>query len=150
MRFMKSVAVIAVMGLSLATPLQARVDGGDRAAEALNFGDLEFAVPRDPLLWSNAPLWTEQHTPRSWLIPALNRLRAAVPMGTGSASAATIMHNAGARCRTTSPLEIDCRYRDTESPRPGYADSVEWDVTLRLAGGKVSDLDVSRAWYRHS
>jgi len=150
MRLVKTHAAIALMCLSLAIPVHAQSDDEDEAPKALNFGDLEYAMPRNPMLWTNTPLWAEQRTPRRQLMPALESLKTAVPVGTAAENAAETLHKAGAHCQVTSATEMNCRYRDSETPWPDYFDSIVWNVKLSLTDGKVSDIDVTRKWYRHS
>jgi len=151
MRITKTKIMTVLAALLLAAPAYAQSDDDeDSGPRALNFGDLEYAVPRDPLLWSSSPPFAEQHTPKSWIAPAVERLRTAIPLGTSAEEAAAIIHKAGAKCKSVAASELTCTYRDAQTPYPDDIDSVVWTVSFALADGRVSDMNVKRNWYRHS
>ena len=145
-------AIVCALGFAVTTNARG-VDYSnpydDEATHGLHFSALEFAIPRDPLLWSSDPGWGAHHTPADMLAPALGALRAAIPVGTLAEEATNLLHKAGARCSTSGAGELVCRYRDVQTPYGGeYWDNVVWQVKLSLADGRVGDLAVSRDWSR--
>ena len=130
-------------GVDYSNPYQSESDRG------LHFSSLEFAIPRDPLLWSADPGWEAHHTPAPMLEPALDALRAAVPAGTSAREATRLLDQAGARCSAPGDGELVCHYRDVQTPYGGtYWDDVVWQVKVSLNGGRVDELAVSRDWSR--
>jgi hypothetical protein len=120
------------------------------APHGLQFADLEAAMPADPLTWSSDPGWQLHRTPPSDLADATDTLRAAIPVGTATATAATLLARAGASCAGGSDARLVCRYRDAETPYAGeYFDNVLWRVWLDTAGGRVTHVELTRDWTRH-
>ena len=150
--FLKAAALISLA--SFASPLHAQSDPRlDPYAEVthtgLNFGDLEYAMPTDPYLWSADPGWEPHHTPARYLADAADQLRAAVPTGTPAAMAVAILHKAGAHCGAASGSQVQCHYDWVETPHGGQDwDNITWKVNLVLRDGQVRDLAVSRDWTR--
>ena len=130
-------------GADYSNPYQSESDRG------LHFSALEFAIPRDPLLWSADPGWQAHHTPALMLAPAVDALRMAIPVGTSADDAAALLRRAGARCSAPGGGELVCRYRDVQTPYGGeYWDNVVWQVKVSLVDGRVDELAVSRDWSR--
>jgi hypothetical protein len=140
-------AAVAVLG---ASPLHAQESFyQDHPARGLRFADMEFAMPTDPLLPSWVGLSHVIRTPAEYLADATSQLRAAIPAGTDASAAAVMLAKAGAHCGQPTGGALVCQYRDVETPWGGeYFDAVKWTVTMPLAGGRVSDLAVTRDWTR--
>ena len=145
-----SAALLAATTLLGTAPLHAQESFyEDHPDRGLRFADMEFAMPSDPLLPSWVSFSHVIHTPAQYLSDAMGRLRAAVPTGTDAAAAAAIMAKAGARCGQPAADALTCHYRDVETPWGGeYFDSINWTVTMPLAGGRVTDITVARDWTR--
>ena len=118
------------------------------ASHGLRFADLEFAMPRNPRLWSSDPRWEVHHTPARQLTSASEALHAAIPDGTPVAEAATRLRQAGAKCAAATATGLECRYNDVETPFGTDWDNVTWRVKLALGNGRVSGIIVSRDWTR--
>lgn len=126
----------------------------DAPRPGLHFADLEAASPTDPFLWSADPGWKPHHTPAEMLAPAHDAVRMAVPRGMPAGDARLALEQAGARCFTSAVTELDCRYRDVETPMRGSAgnpatDDVTWSVKIALVDGRASDIALARDWTRH-
>lgn len=139
------------VGLGGSNPLDPYSDG---RRSGLHFADLEAAIPTDPFLWSADPGWKPHHTPAEMLQPALEALRAAVPLGMPAGDARLALEYAGAKCFTSAVTELDCRYRDVETPMRGASgdpatDDVTWYVKIALIDGRAGHIDVARDWTRH-
>ncbi len=149
------VALACIALASFSGPLHAQSDphlnpyDDEAPHHGLNFGDMEYAMPTDPYLWSADPGWEPHHTPARYLTDAVEQLRAAVPAGTPATKAAAILHKAGARCGAPSGNQVQCHYNWVETPHGGEDwDNITWKVNLTLESGQVSDLAVSRDWSR--
>lgn len=143
-------SLLGMVTLLGATSLQAQESFyEDHPDRGLRFADMEFDMPTDPLLPSWVSFSHVIHTPPQYLADATAKLRAAVPVGTDAAAAAAILAKAGARCAQPTGEALACRYRDVETPWGGeYFDSINWTITMPLAGGRVTDLAVTRDWTR--
>jgi hypothetical protein len=121
----------------------------DDVRSGLHFADLEFSMPTDPYTWSSDPGWEPHHTPARFLAEARDAIGSAVPNGTPATDAALVLHKAGARCASASVQELDCHYRDVETPYGGqYWDNVVWEIKLPLVDGRVAGVTVTRDWMR--
>jgi hypothetical protein len=141
-------AVLLAIAIA-ASPLKAQESlYEDHPVHGLHFSDLEFSMPRDPLLPSTAVAWSAHHTPSHFLVTAVAQLRRAIPFGTNLARANEVLQNAGAHCKSPNPDEMLCLYRGVETPE-GEFDAIEWNVKLTLANGQVTGLAVTRDWWRH-
>ena len=120
----------------------------NEASHGLSFAELEFAMPRDPGLWSSDPRWGPRHTPARILVGASDALHAAIPDETPVADAAAQMRKAGAKCAVVRVTVLECRYNDVEIPFGRGWDNVTWCIKLALTDGKVSGIAVSRDWTR--
>lgn len=120
----------------------------------LHFSDLEAAIPTDPFLWSADPGWKPHKTPAEILEPAHAALRMAVPLGMPASDALFVLERAGAKCFVSAVTELDCHYRDIETPMRGASgdpatDDVTWYVKIALIDGRAGHIDVARNWTRH-
>ncbi|WP_420139961.1 hypothetical protein, partial [Sphingomonas sp.] len=111
------------------------------SAKSLRFRALEFAQPRDPQISSAAiGVDTEYSTARQ-IATATGAVRAAIPIGTSLPQALAILRAAGAHCRNAHV----CTYHDVETVDE-YLDDIIWRVEIREMSGRITRLDVSRAW----
>ena len=126
----------------------------DNPRPGLHFADIEAAIPTDPFLWSADPGWKPHHTPADMLAPAHDAVRLAVPRGMPAGDARLALEHAGAQCFTSAVTELDCRYRDIETPMRSASgdpatDDVTWSVKIALVDGRASDIALARDWTRH-
>lgn len=149
MRFAALNICAAIAIVAAATIASAREIDYSNASPKLHFADLEFGMPTDPYTWTSDPNWEPHHTPAQFLAEARNAIGSAVPNGTSATDAALILHKAGARCTAATSRELDCRYRDVETPYGGqYTDNVLWKISLPLVDGRVNGVTVTRDWMR--
>ena len=137
--------IIYLAALSLTASIS--VSALAAAPAGLNFRELEYAQPRDPLLASNQSADIEQHTSPAALSDASTALNAAIPAGTSRAGAEAILRRAGAHCAAQAGTSERCSYSDVET-RDEYVDAVRWNVRLDLAGDRVDGVSVDRSWVR--
>jgi hypothetical protein len=145
-----AIAALAVVGTAAhARGIDYSNPYDDGVRSGLHFADLEFSMPTDPYTWSSDPNWEPHHTPARMLAEAQAAIGSAVPNGTSAADAALILHKAGARCVAAQAQQLDCRYRDVETPYGGqYTDNVLWKISLPLVDGRVNGVTVTRDWMR--
>ena len=140
---------IIVAGACFATVLA----GAAKAAvptSPLNFRELEYQQPRDPLTGSNLAFVEVHHASADQLAGARAAIETAIPVNANLQDAERLLHLAGARCRVVSAnagVET-CTYREVETVDE-YLDDVVWTVRLTTTAGKVASLALDRAWQRH-
>jgi len=118
------------------------------ANPSLRLADLEFNMPQDTEVEADA-LWRAEHTPMDVLADAVDQLKATVPPGVETHVAVERLQAAGAKCDIKDQAEITCNYTDQQT-LGGNIDLVKWTVKLPAQGGRLTNLFVTRDWYRTS
>lgn len=119
-------------------------------ASPLNFRELEYQQPRDPLTGSNPAFVEVHHASVDQLAGARAAIETALPVSANLQDSERLLHLAGARC-WPAPADAGvetCTYRDAETVDE-YVDDVVWTVRLTTTAGKVASLALDRAWQRH-
>ena len=120
-----------------------------KSTSGLNFRDLEFQQPRDPLLSSNVVFNDVHHTPTLQLQGATAALLKAIPYGMSRMVAEATLRNAGAHCALVSGSNVDqCHFFDLETVDE-FSDDILWNVRMNIVDDKVMGLSVDRTWQRH-
>jgi len=141
---------LIAIGALTSTPLHAEDSFSDsyEARPGLHFADLEFAMPRNPLLRSTELAWKARQTPQSVLTDARQAVRAVVPVGMTASDASDVLRKAGAKCKVEQAQALVCHYAAVET-RDEWVDAIDWTVRVALVEGRVADLSLAREWWRH-
>src|SRR5262249_8898218 len=129
-KILAGAAMVAALG---AVPAFA---GDPIVVNAVQFRQLEFEMPANPLTASDAQTGIVETTPKADLASAEATLNGAIA-GAPVADAEAILRQAGARCRPMAGGDhATCRYFGVET-RDEYVDGVTLRTDLALSDGRV-------------
>ncbi|HEX7854823.1 MAG TPA: hypothetical protein VF503_14125 [Sphingobium sp.] len=114
----------------------------------LNFRQMEYSQPFNPILPSSVESNFVQHTNKDDILEQSEMIRDAIPTGTDRITAESILTKAGAHCRPKKGLVEICRYFDVQI-RDDYVDAVTWTIALNIEDEHVRNLSIDRTWLRN-